>query len=221
VKASRTSVPTRLTGLLRAVVTLVTTLFAALVLVGTSSTAAHAHAELIGSSPAPGSTDRPVDEVRLSFGEPLAEGLSQVAVTGPEGSVTDGDPAIVGNDVVVPLRPLTEVGTYTVAYRVVAADGHAEVGGLDVVVTPASAAAAAKQAARATSPSSGPEGAGSAERGSRTEAPEQPLPVSSGASVAQGGLDLAVTGGGVAALVLLLGLHVLLRRGAAPAGRTS
>jgi len=205
--------------LLRLVVATATVLVATLLLLGTGAPAAHAHADLVRSWPAAGETDRPVQELRLRFGEALAEGLAQVAVTGPEGSATSGAPVVAGSDVVVPLRPLTEAGTYSVAYRVVAADGHAEVGEYDVMVSSASAAAAAKQA-DTTGPSTGPEGAGSASRGSRTGAPEQLLPAGSGAPVASEGLDLALTGGGVAALVLLLGLHLLLRRDAAPAGRT-
>jgi methionine-rich copper-binding protein CopC len=208
-------------GALRALVATVTVLVATLLLLGAGAPAAHAHAQLVRTWPAAGETDRPVHEVRLRFGEALADGLAQIAVTGPAGSATSGDPVVAGADVVVPLRPLTEAGGYTVAYRVVAADGHAEVGQFGITVSPTSAAAAAKQAADVDGPSTGPEGAGSASRGPRSGAPEQLLPAGSGAPVAQGGLDLAVTGGGVAALVLLLGLHLVLRRNAAQAGRTS
>ena len=208
-------------GLLRVLVATATVLIATVLLLGTGAPAAHAHAELVDTWPAAGPTDRPVHEVRLRFGEALAEGLAQVAVTGPEGSATSGDPVVAGSQVVVPLRPLTKAGTYSVAYRVVAADGHAEVGEYDLTVSPASAAAAAKQTAGVNGPSTGPEGAGSASRGSRTGAPEQLLPAGSDAPVASGGLDLVLTGGGVAALVLLLGLHLVLRRNAAATGRTS
>jgi methionine-rich copper-binding protein CopC len=221
VKALVTTATSPLEGLLRVLVATATVLVATLLVLGAGAPAAHAHAELVRTWPAPGATDRPVQEVRLRFGEALAEGLAQVAVTGPEGSATAGAPVVEGSDVVVPLRPLTKAGTYSVAYRVVAADGHAEVGAYDLTVSAASAAAAAKRAAGADAPSTtGTEGAGSASRGSRTGAPEQLLPAGSGAPVASGGLDLALTGGGVAALVLLLGLHLLLRRNAAPAGRT-
>ena len=219
-KALVTTAGSPLTGPLRLLVATVTVLVATLLLLGTGAPAAHAHAELVRTWPAPGTTDRPVHEVRLRFGEALAEGLAQVAVTGPAGSATSGDPVIEGTEVVVPLSPLTEAGTYSVAYRVVAADGHAEVGQFGVTVSHRSAAAA-KQATDINGPSSGSEGAGSASRGPRSGAPEQLLPASSGAPVAQGGLDLALTGGGVAALVLLLGLHLVLRRNAAASGSTS
>jgi copper resistance protein C len=208
-------------GPFRVMTLFVTALLGSLLLCGVTAPAAHAHAALVDSSPAPGTTDRPVHEVRLRFAEPLTAGLGQVAVTGPEGSVTDGDPVVTGSEIVVPLRPLTVAGTYSVAYRVVAGDGHAEVGGLDVVVSDVSAAAAAKQAATTTTSSSGSEGAGPASRGSRSGAPEQSVPVGSGVPVAARGIDLAVVGGAAAAVLLLLGLHLVLRRGVTVSGRTS
>ena len=220
-KALVTTVTSPVEGMLRVLVATATVLVATVLLLGSGAPAAHAHAELVGTWPSAGPTDRPVHEVRLRFGEALAEGLAQVAVTGPAGSATSGAPVVTGSDVVVPVKPLTKAGTYSVAYRVVAADGHAEVGQYDVMVSSASAAAASKQAAGGNGPSTGQEGAGSASREPQTGAPEQLLPAGSGAPVASGGLDLALTGGGVLALVVLLGLHVLLRRNAAPAGRTS
>ena len=219
-KALITTATSPFEGALRVLVATATVLVATLLLLGSGAPAAHAHAQLVRTWPAAGATDKPVQEVRLRFAEALTEGLAQVAVTGPEGSATAGAPVVEGFDVVVPLRPLTKAGTYSVAYRVVAADGHAEVGEYGVTVSPASAAAAAKQAAGVEGPSTGPEGTGSASRGSQAGAPEQLLPAGSGAPVASGGLDLALTGGGVAALVVLLGLHLLLRRNAAPAGGT-
>jgi copper resistance protein C len=215
------TVESPITTALRALVATATVLLVTLLLLGSGTPAAHAHAELVRSWPAAGATDQPVHEVQLRFGEALAEGLAQVAVTGSGGSVTSGDPVVSGSDVVVPLKALTHAGTYAVAYRVVASDGHAEVGTFGITVSPTSAAAAERQAAAADTPSSGPEGAGPASRGSRSGAPEQLLPAGSGAPAAPGGLDLMVTAGGVAALGLLLGLHLLLRRNAVPAGRTS
>jgi methionine-rich copper-binding protein CopC len=236
VDALVTTTPHR--GLLRLLGAALTTLVATLLLLAAGAPAAHAHTELVRTSPAAGSTDRPVSEVRLTFNESLTPGLAQVVVTGPDGAADTGKPVVTGTDVVVAVQGLTDAGTYQVAYRVVAADGHPVVGEFAVAVSTKSAAAAARQAADARAPSSGPEGAGSAARGSRSGAPEQLLPAGSGASVvpdgpsatsggrsatssASGVSDLAaVAGGGVAALVLLLGLHLVLRRSPAPAGDT-
>lgn len=141
----RTAEPPR-RGRLRLLAATATVLFATVLLLG-SGAPAHAHTELLGSSPSAGVTDRAVSQVRLQFVEPLAEGLAQVVVTGPSGLVTAGDPVITGADVVVPLEALTRAGTYRVDYRVVSTDGHVVVGGYDLTVS-ASAAAQARQQGR-------------------------------------------------------------------------
>lgn len=87
---------------------------------------ASAHDALTGTTPAAGSTlSVAPTAVSLTFAEsPMAQGLG-VAVTGPDGSrVTSGTPVVRVNEVSQRLLPLTRSGTYTVAYRVVSADGH-------------------------------------------------------------------------------------------------
>ena len=88
--------------------------------------AASAHDAFVGSTPKAGSTlTTAPTSVTVSFEEPpLAAGLA-VAVTAPDTTlVTFGDPVLTGTDVVSPLVPLTQAGVYTVAWRVVADDGH-------------------------------------------------------------------------------------------------
>ena len=88
--------------------------------------AASAHDAFVGSTPKAGSTlTTAPTSVTVSFEEPpLAAGLA-VAVTAPDTTlVTSGDPVLTGTDVVSPLAPLTQAGVYTVAWRVVADDGH-------------------------------------------------------------------------------------------------
>ena len=88
--------------------------------------AASAHDAFVGSIPKAGSTlTTAPTSVTVSFEEPpLAAGLA-VAVTAPDTTlVTSGDPVLTGSDVVSPLVPLTQAGVYTVAWRVVADDGH-------------------------------------------------------------------------------------------------
>jgi methionine-rich copper-binding protein CopC len=104
---------------------------------------ASAHDELAGSTPAADAilTTAPTS-VTLSFEEaPLSAGLA-VAVTGPQGGrVTAGSPAVSGTDVVTPLAPLSANGDYTVAWRVVAADGHPVTGTFRFRLTLTSASA--------------------------------------------------------------------------------
>jgi copper resistance protein C len=76
-------------------------------------------------TPADGSTVADAREVRLAFSGELREGLSALVVTGPDGTdVADGPPTSSGGTVVQPLRGPLPDGRWTVAYRVVAADGH-------------------------------------------------------------------------------------------------
>jgi len=121
-----------------AVVTAVVTLSALV-----PAPAAFAHDSLTGSSPQAGAalTSAP-STVTLSFGEtPMAEGLG-VVVTGPDGrNVGARTPTVLDNVVVTPLVPLTTSGTYTVSWRVVAADGHPANGTFTFSLTLGSASA--------------------------------------------------------------------------------
>jgi methionine-rich copper-binding protein CopC len=113
---------------------------------------ASAHDVFTGSTPSAGSTVTSVPtSVTLHFEEPpLAAGLA-VAVTAPDHSlVTGANPTLAGTDVVAPVAPLTVSGVYTVAWRVVADDGHPVTGTFTFTVDLGSAAPSAS----ATIPSS-------------------------------------------------------------------
>jgi methionine-rich copper-binding protein CopC len=103
------------------------TLAAALLLVsaGFGAAPALAHTALAASSPADGEvlTTAP-DTVSLTFTEPVQAEFTQVAVTDGSGSlVIAGETTVDGPLVRQPIS-LTANGTYTVAYRIVSADGH-------------------------------------------------------------------------------------------------
>jgi methionine-rich copper-binding protein CopC len=85
---------------------------------------AAAHAELASSNPEDGATVQNVPpEVVLTFTEAVGE--PQVEVTASDGTVvSDGDPEALGATVTEPLTGDGPSGTYTIAYRVVSADGH-------------------------------------------------------------------------------------------------
>jgi len=101
----------------------------ALVLVASIATAtstASAHAVFVSMSPADGSlqTQAPT-QVVVTFNEAIQSIGAAVIVHAPSGaSVTDGEPTVVDATVTQRLTPLTETGTYTVAYRVTSTDGH-------------------------------------------------------------------------------------------------
>lgn len=85
---------------------------------------ANAHAGLASSNPKDGATVQSMPhEVVLTFTEAVGE--PQVEVTASDGTVvSDGDPEALGSTVTEPLTGEGPSGTYTIAYRVVSADGH-------------------------------------------------------------------------------------------------
>ena len=85
-----------------------------------------AHATFVSMSPADGSVVATAPtEVVVTFNEPIQDIGTVLAVRAPSGaSVIDGDPVVVDNTVTEKLVPLTETGTYTVAFRVTSTDGH-------------------------------------------------------------------------------------------------
>lgn len=63
--------------------------------------------------------------VTLTFDLPAQRGLSTIIVTGPDGHQWQAGPATEqGATVTAPLRPLGPAGNYTVAWRIISADGH-------------------------------------------------------------------------------------------------
>jgi len=103
---------------------------------------AHAHTDLLASSPAAGDVvSASTDRLILSFVQPVEPSSGTVTVVGPDGEdATAGDVDVQGALVQVPLH-LRGTGAHTVAYRVVAADGHVVTGGLTFQAGPDTAGA--------------------------------------------------------------------------------
>jgi methionine-rich copper-binding protein CopC len=92
-------------------------------LIGLGATPALAHAALEGSSPEQGAVfPAPPKSVRLTFSEDLGGG--SLAVTAAGRPVTAGASRVEGSDLVIDVAPGAPAGVWTVAYRVVSADGH-------------------------------------------------------------------------------------------------
>ena len=102
---------------------LLTGLALLVVLVGGAGPAS-AHASLVGTAPADGSTvESAPTKVTLRFDENI-RAPSVIVVNGPDGRRADhGSTTVVDNTVAVAVRVRT-AGRYTVAYRVLSADGH-------------------------------------------------------------------------------------------------
>lgn len=115
------TVPTRFAALLAVLFTSVALLWA--------PTSAHAHDVLVESTPEVGeSTETTPSEVRLRFsGTPLTgEGLTNlILVTDADGNQWhDGEVAVEGYELSIPLCENLPQGEYEVAYRVIYSDGH-------------------------------------------------------------------------------------------------
>jgi len=161
---------------------------------------ASAHATLTGSDPKDGATvQRLPDQVELEFSEEIGS-PAFVEVKADDGTnVGSGDPEVLGATVTQPLASDGPAGTYTVAYRVVSADGHPISGELTFDVTTASSSAGSTPAG-STGDSAAPE------------------PVSSSANDDDEGFfsrhvdHFVVAGVGLIAGALLVGLGLRARR---------
>ena len=173
----------------------------------TATGPAHAHTDLVGSSPA---ADRIVpltsDRLVLAFSEEVAPVGSRVVVRDPSGrEVSHDEPERTGATVVVRLH-LLEPGRHEVAYRVVGADGHAVTGSYRFVASPAVRTAAGSRA----------------DAVGEVEGPGASLQATASTKAARAtGSPLRWVLPGVAALVLvLMVLHTLSRRVARATRRT-
>lgn len=137
----------------RALIVLATALLALVLPLGPLPTANAAggvsamHNELLGTDP-PDRAQLATGPARvvLTFELPAQSGFSTVVVTGPDGHTWHAGRATeAGATVVAPLRPLGPAGNYTVAWRIVSADGHPVRGTFQFTLTtpgPGTAAAA-------------------------------------------------------------------------------
>jgi MYXO-CTERM domain-containing protein len=101
---------------------------------------AQAHTALQSSSPAQGAVLAAAPKtVRLTFTEDLGGGSLAVTVSGR--SVGAGASRVDGTDLVLAIAPGSPAGAWTVAFRVVSADGHPVTGQFAFTVKPQRATA--------------------------------------------------------------------------------
>ncbi|MFG1922578.1 copper resistance protein CopC [Cryptosporangium sp. NPDC048952] len=195
---------------------------AAFLLVVVASSPAQAHSDILGSSPAADSTITTApDEITLTFAAGIRGDFSTVVVTGPGGArYGDGKPRAVDRVLHQPVKPLTS-GRYTVAWRIVSADGHPLQGVFTFTAALPSAQASSASAAiapgstlNASPGSTAGASPGSTARSAGGAAPS-PGPTRAAAASTSGdddgnGLFLASAAAGV--LVIVVGLVALTRR---------
>lgn len=175
--------------------------FAALLLVGGP---ASAHDQLLSSDPKHGATlDEQPTSISLTFSAaPLDTGV-EIAVVGPDGTTAQGsDIQVADNVVTAQLAPDLPPGTYDVAWHVVSSDGHPIDGELTYVVESSDEPEMSTQEAEPTEAAQTPDGAAG------PSAPTELAGAGDGAGV--GGL--AVAGGILAAVLVVLGVVVMMRR---------
>ncbi|MEU4360799.1 copper resistance CopC family protein [Promicromonospora sp. NPDC023987] len=189
--------------------------FAALLLVGGP---ASAHDQLLSSDPKDGATlDEPPASITLTFSSaPLDTGI-EIVLAGPDGTTARGEDIQVDDEVVTAqLADDLPAGAYDVAWHVVSSDGHPIDGEFSYVVegsaessdepTDGSTAAATEEPEMSTQEA--------APVDEPTDGAEESGPVSelAGDGDGAGVSGLAVTGGILAAVLVVLGVVVMMRR---------
>lgn len=98
----------------------------ALLLIVGATGSASAHSALIGTVPSDGeSVSTAPAAIILEFNEEPLDGMVDIAVTDSTGTIVATDSAVVtGTEVALAWPGVIGAGDYTVAYRVVSADGH-------------------------------------------------------------------------------------------------
>lgn len=146
---------------------------------------AHAHTDLMGTTPADGDVlDGPPGAVTLTFNEELLEAAVRVSITDESGAVVAKDIAeSAGSDVTVPWPADLAPGTYVVSYRVVSGDGHPVSGDITFTYGPPAAAVASPPAPADTG--SAPEAEPTADEAVEVvieEAPAEPVVIEGAAT---------------------------------------
>ncbi|MET0234880.1 MAG: copper resistance CopC family protein [Kibdelosporangium sp.] len=115
-------------------------LLAGLTFVGLA-TPALAHNSLIGSTPGDKATvESGPQTLTLTFDQPVqgGDGVNTISIRDPQGNHWEaGPPAASGSQVTAPVRPLGPSGVYSVAWRVLSADGHPVSGGFSFTLSTA------------------------------------------------------------------------------------
>lgn len=121
-----------------------------------------AHTDLVGSAPKSGQTlSEPPGEITLRFGADLLSAGATVVAKDSSGAKVDVGPAVVaGREVTAPWPASADSGTYTVAWRAVADDGHPLEGTFTFTVQGSSPVPASPEVSPSQQPAPEPSGGG-------------------------------------------------------------
>jgi len=173
---------------------------------------ASAHDQLLSSDPKDGATlDEQPTSISLTFSAPPLDTGIEVALVGPDGTTAQGyDIQVADGVVTAQLAEDLPPGKYDVAWHVVSSDGHPIDGEFTYVVEgeaeptaePSDEPEMSTQEAEPTDTTETADGAGQ---------PSTPTELA-GAGNGAGPSGLAVTGGILAAVLVVLGVVVMMRR---------
>ncbi|MFD6447020.1 copper resistance protein CopC [Promicromonospora sp. NPDC060204] len=172
---------------------------------------ASAHDQLLSSDPKDGATlDEQPASIALTFSSaPMDTGI-EVALVGPDGSTIKGDDITVDDAVVTAQLPADlPAGAYDVAWHVVSSDGHPIDGELSYTVQGEPEPTAEPTAS--DEPEMSTQEAAPADETAATGEASTPTELA-GAGDGSGPSGLAVAGGILAAVLVVLGVVVMMRR---------
>jgi len=172
---------------------------------------AAAHNVLISSDPADGSTLQTAPTtVRLTFDQPVQNFEPVVTVLGPDGQrYESGTPQVDSNVVTNTIGALPSAGAYSIAYRIVSADGHPVEGQIRFELAPGAAGIGSGAAGNG----SGAAVSGSVSGGSGSGGSVSGTAGAAGASGSSSGLTGWVWAAiAVAAILVIAAIFVIVRR---------
>jgi methionine-rich copper-binding protein CopC len=194
----------------RLLVLLLLTLAAGVGLAGPAA----AHNVLISSDPTDGSTlQKAPTSVRLTFDQPVQDFEPVVTIIGPDGQrYESGSPQIDSTVVTTGVGSLPVAGGYTIAYRIVSADGHPVEGSIAFQLADDAVAAGS-----ATSSGTAGSGSTSSSSVSARSAPATSAGPTTGASSVPAASSSGLTGWvwaaiALAAVLVIAAIAVILRR---------
>jgi len=101
---------------------------------------AHAHSELVSSTPAEGASVKMVGQLSLTFGEAIEPEFSKYTLTGSNNqTISLGTPKydVAKTTVAIPVTQIVGGGTYVIGYSVLSVDGHTVAGKINFTSTAA------------------------------------------------------------------------------------
>lgn len=187
---------------------LVAAVLAALAVLLAPASPAAAHNSLQAANPAQDARlSTPPTQITLKFLQKLDPAFTTIVLSdASQRKVPTSEPAVAGATGIVTIGQPLANGSYTVAYRVVSADGHPVQGSYSFTIADPAASAAAPTA------SASPDVAASAADNASIASPGSASPAASSSRRADGSGQMLLEAGGIAVVAVVAGVVALRRR---------